>query len=125
MRSPIPCKGGVLALLLLLHLTGAAQQPVLHQVQAVVDGLRSREQAAYIQEQLRQLAGVRVARVDHNTRNLMLQVDPGSTLTADALQAALQPLGLGVRCYVRAPLGPAPFRHFDPRTCGQPGPETR
>jgi len=111
-------KVGALALWLLVSLAASAQQP-LDQVQAVVDELRGREQAATVQDQLRLVPGVRVARVDHNTRNLMLQVDPGCTLSAETLKAMLQALGLGVRCYTRSPMGPAPFHHLDPRTCGQ------
>jgi hypothetical protein len=118
-------KGGMATLLLVLCLTARAQQPPLHQVQAVVDGLRSPEQAAYAQEHLHAVAGVRVARVDHNTRNLMLQVDPACGMNADDLGALLQPLGLGIRCFSRRPVGPGAFHHLDPRTCGQPPLETR
>lgn len=118
-------KGGMVTLLLALCIMARAQQPPLHQVQAVVGGLRSPEQAAYAQEHLRAVAGVRVARVDHNTRNLMLQVDPACGMNADDLGALLQPLGLGIRCFSRRPVGPGAFHHLDPRTCGQPPLETR
>jgi hypothetical protein len=118
-------KGGMATLLLALCLMARAQLPPLHQVQAVVDGLRSPEQAAYAQEHLRAVAGVRVARVDHNTRNLMLQVDAACGINADDLGAVLQPLGLGIRCFGRRPIGPGAFHHLDPRTCDRPTLETR
>jgi len=83
------------------------------------------EAPAQIVRALRAVAGVRVARVDHNTRNLMLQVDPACGMNADDLGALLQPLGLGIRCFSRRPVGPGAFHHLDPRTCGQPPLETR
>ena len=95
-----------------------AQAPALHQVQAVVDGLRSPRHAHEAALIIGQQPGVRVCRVDHNTRNLMLQVDPSCGLTKEQVATLIAPLGMDIRCWERGPLTADPFRHLDPRTCG-------
>ena len=95
-----------------------AQQPTPHQVQAVVDGLRSPQHAHEAALLIGQQPGVRVCRVDHNTRNLMLQVDASCGLTREQVATLIAPLGMDVRCWTRGPLTAEPFRHLDPRACG-------
>lgn len=101
--------------------TARSQQPGdLHLVQAVVDGLRSPRHAWQADSILRLQHGVVVSRTDHNTRNLMMHLQPGCSLQRAEVEALLLPLGMSLRCWRRAPITPERFEHLDPRTCGQP-----
>ena len=112
-------KGVWIALVLCFTLPVAAQEG-RHQVQAVIEGVRTPQHAHQAAVLIRQLPGVEMGRVDHNTRNLLLHLGPGSPVTQAQLDQAIAPLGLSLRCYRRSPLeGAGPFRHLDPRTCGQ------
>ena len=95
-----------------------AQDGPLDRVQAVVDGLRSPEQAYDASQTVLAHPGVVACRVDHNTRNLMLQVDHGCALNADILDQWLTGSDLHIRCYQRVPNASGPFHHLDPRHCG-------
>ena len=90
----------------------------LHQVQAVVDGVRSPQHAYEADLVLRALPGVVLTRTDHNTRNLLMHVPADLPISAAVLNEALATLGMSVRCYQRGPIGQGPFRHLDPRDCG-------
>lgn len=94
------------------------QTPSYHVVQAVVPGLRSPQQAAQVDMQLRSLPGVLMTRTDHNTRNLLLHVETSAALNEDAIRLVLTPLALDLRCFRRLPHAPGSFHHLDPRDCG-------
>lgn len=103
---------------LLLCVTTRAQSPMFDVVQAVVPDLRSPQQAAQVDQQLRSLPGVLMTRTDHNTRNLLLHVETSAALNEDAVRSVLTPLALDLRCFRRAPRAPGPFSHLNPRDCG-------
>lgn len=88
-----------------------------HVVQAVVDSLRSPGQCAQIDLYLRAQPDVIVARMDYNTRNVMLQVPAYSAIDAAWLHDRFASLGLTVRCFRRQPLQSAVYKPLDPRTC--------
>ncbi len=90
----------------------------LHQVQAVVDGIRSPRHAAQADALLRQQEGVAMSRTDHQTRNLLIHVEAGTPIGPTELNAWLSPLGMSVRCHRRNAVNASTFRHLDPRTCG-------
>ncbi|MCB9169586.1 MAG: hypothetical protein H6597_00430 [Flavobacteriales bacterium] len=112
-------RSGLFLVLLLMcsHMRGQ-QDGALDLVQAVVDGLRSPQQAHEAALLIQEHTGIAVCRVDHNTRNLMLQVGPGIALNASMLDQWLTGLQLHVRCYRRIPHATGPFHHLDPRHCG-------
>ncbi len=84
-------------------------------MQAVISGLRTQHQARQVDELLRSQADVIAVRTDFNTRNLMMQIKPASTMDQAQLRGALEHLGLGLRCYQRGPAGG--FQAMDPRDC--------
>ncbi len=90
----------------------------MDQVQAVVDGLGSPHQALRADDRLRALNGVLLSRTDVHTSNLYLLVRSDAVLTVNEVRAAVAPLGLTVRCFVRGPRADNPFRHLDPGQCG-------
>lgn len=118
MSSRLLHKGVWIALVLCFTLPVAAQEG-RHQVQAVIEGVRTPQHAHQAAVLIRQLPGVDMGRVDHNTRNLLLHLDPASPVTQAQLEQVIAPLGMSLRCYRRGPIEGAPFRHLDPRTCGQ------
>lgn len=93
----------------------------VHQVQAVISGLHTPQQALHVDDVLRGIDGVLVSRTDVRTSNLFMlvradvQVDPGM------VRAMLAPSGLTLTCWTRGPSGDAPFAALDPNECG-PGP---
>ena len=114
-------KGVWIAVFATICLVGRAwaQDPAAsHQVQAVVEGLRSPQHAYEADKLLRALPGVIISRTDHNTRNLFMRVSPQCAVSAASLNGTLAELGMSVRCFQRGPVGPEPFRHLDPRSCG-------
>ena len=88
-----------------------------HMIQAVVNGLRSPDQCAQIDQYLRAQADVIVARTDYVTQNVMLQVPHFSAFTAQQLRDLFAGMGLEVRCYRRLPLTSAVYVPLDPATC--------
>jgi hypothetical protein len=88
-----------------------------HIVQAVVDSLRSPGQCGQIDLYLRAQPDVIVARMDYNTRNVMLQVPAFSTIDRQWLRDRFASLGLEIRCYRRYSLQSALYQPLDPRTC--------
>lgn len=88
-----------------------------HVVQAVVDSLRSPGQCGQIDLYLRAQPDVIVARMDYNTRNVMLQVPALSTIDRQWLRDRFASLGLEIRCYRRFALQSALYQPLDPRTC--------
>lgn len=95
-----------------------AQSTAMDQVQAVVVGLHSTQQAHHVDVMLRNVEGVRMARTDLTTRNLLIWIEPNRTLTATDLQELLTPFGLTLRCWSRVLRSNAPFKHLDPDHCG-------
>lgn len=96
-----------------------------HLVQGVVDGLTDSYAARDARVLLEQQPGVLMARFDVRTRNMMLHVEPGSTISAELINQWLAPMGLLVRCYVRRDVREQPFRHLDADQCGEPPLHTR
>lgn len=97
-----------------------AQQPTLHQLQAVVVGLQDPPQARQLSLLVNEQDGVVISRFDVHTQNLMVQMHPSCTLDHEALNALLEPHGVRVRCVTRSLVGAVPFRHLDPQTCREP-----
>jgi len=101
-------------------LSGATGANAQHLVRSVVDGLVdpviAREAALLLEQQ----DGVRMARFDVHTRNMMLRVDASCTLNRSTLNTLLAPLGLQVRCLRRSAGMSEPFRHVDPDQCADP-----
>ncbi len=94
-----------------------AQQTDLHQLQALVAGLQSPQQARQLSLLVNEQDGVVVSRFDVHTQNLMVQMHPSCTLDDAALNALLEPHGVRVRCVTRSVVGSAPFRHLEPGPC--------
>lgn len=84
-------------------------------MQAVITGLRAPHQARQVDDLLRTHADVIAVRTDFNTRNLMMQIKPASTMDQTQLRSALEHLGLGLRCFQRGPA--SGFQAWDPRDC--------
>ena len=99
-----------------------AQEPdmVYHVVLGVVDGLRTTEQARQLNDMLSKQAGVIMARVDYNTRNLMIQVAASNTLHEEQLRGWIEAKGFSLRCYSRAAASAGPYHALDARYCGVP-----
>ncbi|MBK8614986.1 MAG: hypothetical protein IPN85_16350 [Flavobacteriales bacterium] len=95
-----------------------AQSTGMDQVQAVVVGLHSAQQAHHVDVMLRDVEGVRMSRTDVTTRNMLIWVEANSTLNKTGLQDLLTPYGLTLRCWSRVPRSNAPFKHLDPDHCG-------
>lgn len=111
----------VIAAITGLIFTGVLAQEPLHQVQAIVDGVRNNRHAWQADSLMRLEPGVVVSRTDFNTRNVMLQISADCSLDRSSVNALLAPLGMSVRCWQRAPLvWGTPFRHLDPRDDCQP-----
>ncbi|MCC6575883.1 MAG: hypothetical protein IT228_00920 [Flavobacteriales bacterium] len=119
MASRLLHKGLLIALMLAAWARLSAQD-TRQQVQAVVDGVRSPQHAHEAALLIRQLPGVEMCRVDHNTRNLLLHLHAGGTVTEAQLEEVIAPLGMGLRCVRTGPVQGASFRHLDPRTCEDP-----
>ena len=95
-----------------------AQSNDIDQVQAVVVGLHSAQQAHHVDVMLRSVEGVRMSRMDLTTRNLLLWIDTNNSMTKAGLQDLLTPYGLSLRCWSRAPRSNTPYKHLDPEHCG-------
>lgn len=93
-----------------------AQEP-LHQVQAVVTGVHTAQQAQHADRALLELEGVRMSRTDVNTANLFLLVRADSPVNETLVGQALAPSGIRVHCWVRKPRSDAPIRPLDPAQC--------
>ncbi len=95
-----------------------AQQ--LQQIQAVVDGILSPQQAAQANAPLLELPGVHMSRLDQRTSNLFMHVEEGSPVDATVISDVLGQFGMSVRCFRRNIAGAEPFKHLDPQGCGTP-----
>lgn len=102
----------------LFVLNASAQEPAAsHRIQAVVMGLRAPFQARQVDILLRYQPGVLMTRTDFNSRNMLLEVEAGCALNAEAINDLLAPHQLSLRCYRRIPLNTTPFALLDPRGC--------
>ncbi|MBK6473772.1 MAG: hypothetical protein IPF95_03565 [Flavobacteriales bacterium] len=90
----------------------------LNRIQTVVEGVRTPQHAHQAAIILRARPGVVMCRVDHNTRNILLHVDPACTLSETEMNVLLAPVEMSVHCFTRSPSIDAPFRKLDPKNCG-------
>lgn len=99
--------------------TGAAraQSPAQDQVQAVIIGLHTPQQAHHVDELLRTMDGVLVSRTDLHTSNLFMLVRADSPMTRALVDQRLVGTNLEVRCWTRSPRTEAPFHHLDAQQC--------
>lgn len=102
---------------LVLPLGASAQSADVEQVQAVVIGLRSPQQALQADRHLSGIPGVQLTRTDMHTSNLFMLVDAASPDQESAVRSSLSSLGLRLACWRRSPRSDAPFRHLDPDQC--------
>ncbi len=94
-----------------------------HQIQAVVNGLETTDQARLAGEVLRARKDVLTARFDPTSRNMLLRILPGSDLDRLSINALLAHLGLTVRCVHRTEAeNDQLFQHLDPSTCQEATP---
>ncbi len=107
----------LLVLCMMAPVLAGAQSTAGDQVQAVVIGLHTPQQAHHVDRILRTMEGVLVSRTDQHTSNLFLLLRPGSPVTRDLVLQRLAPMGLEVRCWTRGPRSDAPFHHLDPDQC--------
>lgn len=96
-----------------------AQSTATDQVQAIVIGLRSPQQALQADKHLNAIPGVLLTRTDHHTRNLFLLVNASGPDVEAAVRSALAPLGLKLACWTRGPRSTQPFAHLDPENCDE------
>ena len=89
------------------------------QVQAVVFGLDTPQEALRADQHLGHIPGVLLTRTDVRTRNLYMLVKAESPDQEQAVRAALGQLGLRLACWTRAPRSDGPFDHLDPDRCGE------
>ena len=108
-----------LCLVLLLSIGPEISAQSLQQLQAVVDGITSPTAADEANVVLREIPGVVMSRLDHNTSNLLMHVAPGAQVDADMLRGALAPFGFTLRCFQRSAAGASPFRHIDAGSCNE------
>lgn len=103
-----------------------ASQGQTDQIQAVITGITSSQHASEINAVLAAQPNVMMSRTDVHTKNLLIHALPDCALDLNALNALIQPFGVGARCFKREPLVQGvPFKHLDPQTCGESPVETR
>ncbi len=102
-----------------------AQDQQTHLIQAAVHGLHNAHHAEQAAQMLRTTKGVRMARFDQHTRNMMLHVDAGLVLDRGMINDLLEPIGVSVRCLQREPVGSTPFRHVNADDCQDLAPTAR
>ncbi|GEM_PF-2230490 len=108
--------------ILLLGTVGIAQPSAassLNRIQTLVHGTVSPQHAHQAAMILRARPGVVLCRVDHNTHNILLHVDPACTITLADMNQLLAPVAMSVSCFIRTPSITAPFKHLDPAQCGE------
>lgn len=113
--------GMLLCCILLMGTVGNAQ-PVassLNRIQTLVHGTVSPQHAQQVAMILRARPGVVMCRVDHNTHNILLHVDPMCDITVVEMNQLLAPVEVSVSCFMRSPTIDAPFKHLDPTHCGE------
>lgn len=110
---------------MLLGFAGNAQDTgAVDQVQAVVHGIHTPQQAMHVDHVIRAMSGVLVSRTDPTTRNLFLLVRADAALDPDAIRAKLAPMGLALSCWTRRARPATPFAPLDPAEC-EPGPASK
>jgi len=108
----------LIGLLALFAGTGSAlaQQPE-HQVQALLEGVRSPQHAHHVDLLLLELDGVLMSRTDVHHGDLLLLVRADSPVDEGAVAEVLARTGVRMRCWTRRPREDAPFKRLDPREC--------
>lgn len=108
----------LLVLLSFSLLNGFAQYAVaqegtgIEQVQAIVSGLRTAQEALVVDRHLGHIPGVLLSRTDLHTSNLFMLVKADSPDQEQAVRAALDLLGLRLGCWTRTPRSDRPFTHL-------------
>lgn len=90
------------------------------QVQAVVHGLRSPQQALHVDQIIHGMNGVLLSRTDATSENLFILVRADVALDPTELRALLAPMGIRIACWTRRPRSEAPYQPLDPKAC-EPG----
>jgi hypothetical protein len=96
----------------------------IDQVQAVVHGLRTPQQALHVDQMIHAVDGVLVSRTDFASRNLFILLRSDSALDPEALRTMLAPSGIRLSCWSRRPRSQQPFEPLDPSAC-EPGPSPK
>ena len=109
-----------------MALLGLCVQPALaqdaasvDQVQAVIRGLRTPQEAFMVDKHLGHIPGVLLTRTDQHTSNLYMLVRADSPDQQQAVRAALVKMGLHLGCWTRTPRNGEPFTHLDPDRCDE------
>lgn len=110
---------GAAYLMAFSQLACAQEVPVTEQVQAVITGLRTPQEALMVDRHLGHIPGVLLTRTDLHTSNLYMLVRVGSPDQEEAVRATLERMGLHLGCWTRAPLNGEPFTHLDPARCDE------
>ncbi len=109
-----------IALLSVLSQRATAQEATAtEQVQAVISGLRTPQEALMVDKHLGHIPGVLLTRTDLHTSNLYMLVRVGSADQQEAVRAALGRMGLHLGCWTRTPRNGEPFTHLDPDRCDE------
>ena len=95
----------------------AQQTNAVEQVQAVISGLRTPQEALNVDRNLGHIPGVLLTRTDLYTSNLFMLVKAESADQQQAVRASLRQLGLHLGCWARTPRSDQPFTHLDPGRC--------
>lgn len=109
-----------MALVMAFYQRASAQEvPVTEQVQAVINGLRTPQEALMVDRHLGHIPGVLLTRTDLHTSNLYMLVRADSPDQEEAVRATLERMGLHLGCWTRTPRNGEPFAHLDPARCNE------
>lgn len=111
--------GGFALLSGLSREVSAQQTSAVEQVQAIISGLRTPQEALNVDRHLGHIPGVLLTRTDLHTNNLFMLVEPESADQEQAVRASLRQLGLRLGCWTRAARSDQPFKHLDPARCDE------
>lgn len=115
----LSCAFGVALLIAFSPCASAQEVAVTEQVQAVIAGLRTPQEALMVDRHLRHVPGVLLTRTDLHTSNLYMLVRADSPDQEEAVRASLERMGLHLGCWTRAPRNGEPFMHLDPARCDE------
>ena len=110
---------GVALLMAFSRFANAQDLPVTEQVQAVISGLRTPQEALMVDRQLGHVPCVLLTRTDLHTSNLYMLVRASSPDQEEAVRASLARMGLHLGCWTRTPRIGEPFTHLDPARCDE------
>lgn len=108
---------GLSLLLAFAQRANAQGASATEQVQAVITGLRTPQEALQVDRHLGHIPGVLLTRTDLHTSNLYMLVRAESPDQEVAARAALDQMGLHLGCWRRTPRNGEPFVHLDPAHC--------